>query len=167
MNDLNLKPDIDKSVYVAAGAQVVGNVRLCAQSSVWYNAVIRGDIAPITVGEGSNVQDNCTLHCDAGVPLVIGKNVSIGHNAVLHSCTVDDGSLIGMGSIVLSGAAVGKGCIIAAGSVVTARTVVPDGTLFMGVPAKFKRNLSKDEQEKLLDNAATYKSLVAQYKKQT
>jgi len=164
MLQFELKPNIAESAFIAPGAQVIGDVRLCGTSSVWHNAVLRGDMASIKVGGGSNVQDNCTLHCDAGVPLVIGNNVTVGHNAALHSCTVGDGSLIGIGAAVLSGAAIGKGCVIAAGSVVTSGAVVPDGSLYMGIPAKFKRELSQKEREKLLDNAAAYVSLAKAYK---
>ncbi|HEX2938539.1 MAG TPA: gamma carbonic anhydrase family protein, partial [Ruminiclostridium sp.] len=116
--------------------------------------------------EGSNIQDNCTLHCDFKMPLVIGKNVTVGHNAVLHSCIIGDGTLIGMGSIILNGAEIGKGCIIAAGSLVTTGSKVPDGTLFMGSPATFKRALSDIEQTYLLKNAEAYIDLIRKYKNQ-
>lgn len=163
---LNKKPEIAPSAFIAPGAHVIGDVRLCENTSVWHNAVLRGDAAPITVGSGSNIQDNCTLHCDEGRPLSIGSNVTVGHNAVLHSCTVGDGSLIGIGAVVLSGAVIGKCCIVAAGSVVTSNTVVPDGSLIMGIPAKLKRRLTKQEQEDLLCKAESYVALAKQYKKQ-
>lgn len=164
---LNQKPEIASSAFIAPGAQVIGNVRLCENSSAWHNAVLRGDMAPITIGSGSNIQDNCTLHCDAGLPLSVGNNVTVGHNAVLHSCTIADGSLIGIGAVVLSGAVIGKGSIVAAGSVVTSKTVVPDGSLYMGVPAKLKRQLSREEQKDLLDKSASYVTLAKQYSGQS
>ncbi|CDZ24419.1 carbonic anhydrase/acetyltransferase [[Clostridium] cellulosi] len=157
-------PDISESAFIAPGAQVIGNVKIGKKASVWHNAVIRGDMAHIEIGDGSNIQDNCTLHCDEGVPLVVGKNVTVGHNAVLHSCNIGDGTLIGIGAVVLSGAKIGKGCLIAAGSVVTPGTEVLDGRMYMGVPAKFKRILNKDEQLKLIANADEYKNLADKYK---
>lgn len=163
---MGFKPQLEKGVFVAHSAQIIGDVRLLEGANVWYNAVLRGDVASITVGRGSNIQDNCTLHCDLGVPLVIGDNVTVGHNAVLHCCTIGDGTLIGMGAVVLSGATIGSGCIIAAGAVVTPRTVVPDGSLFMGNPAKLKRMLSSSERQDILNNAVEYKKLVSEYKAQ-
>ncbi len=154
----------EKGVFIAPGAQIVGNVNLLEGANIWHNAVLRGDEAPITVGCASNVQDNCTLHCDRGIPLLIGKNVTVGHNAVLHSCTIGDGSLIGIGAVVLNNVIIGKGCLIAAGAVVTPRTVVPDGSLMMGSPAKVKRLLSENEQQGLLNNAMEYTKLAVEYK---
>ena len=134
---------IADSAYVAPGAQIVGDVTLGEQSSVWYNAVLRGDCAPITVGCRTNLQDGVTVHCTEGVPTVVGNGVTVGHNAILHSCTVGNDSLIGMGSIVLDGAQIGKECLIGAGAVVTPRTVIPDGSLAVGFPARDKRQLSE------------------------
>ena len=156
-------PQVAKTAFVAPGAQVIGRVTLAENATVWHNAVLRGDIAPITVGPGSNVQDNCTLHCDHGIPLVIGENVTVGHNAVLHSCTVGGGSLIGMGAIVLNGAKIGGGGLIAAGAVVTPRTEIPDGSLVMGSPARVKRGLTDDEKQGILSNAAEYVRLGQEY----
>lgn len=158
------QPQIPESAFIAPGARIVGDVRLGERTSVWHNAVIRADFATIYIGGFSNVQDNCTLHCDCGVPLEIGKNVSVGHNAVLHSCSVGDGSLIGMGAVVLNGAKIGRGCIVAAGAVVAQKTVVPDGSLFMGIPAKFKRWLSEEEQKELIAVSDAYVKLINQYK---
>jgi carbonic anhydrase/acetyltransferase-like protein (isoleucine patch superfamily) len=151
-------PSIDQAAFVASGARVVGAVRLERGASVWYNAVLRADSAPITVGERSNVQDNVSVHVDADHATVIGADVSVGHNAVVHGCTIGDGSLIGMGSVVLSGAVIGAGCLIAAGAVVLEGTVVPEGSLVAGVPAKVRRALSADEREGLRRNAALYLS---------
>ena len=158
------KPEIDKTAFIAPGAQVIGSVRIGADASIWHNAVLRGDIDGIVVGRGSNVQDNCTLHCTEGIRLIIGENVTVGHNAVLHSCTVGDGSLIGMGAIVLDKAVIGRNCLIAAGSVVTPRTVIPDGSLVMGSPAKVKRELSEEEKQGLVRNAEEYAALIEKYR---
>lgn len=158
------EPKLSKSVFIAPGAQVIGDVELGENVSIWHNAVLRGDINKIIVGDNSNVQDNCTLHNDFDIPLVLGKNVTVGHNAVLHSCTVEDGSLIGMGAVVLTSAKIGKGCLVAAGALVSPRTVVPDGSLVMGCPAKVKRMLTDEEKAGLLENAEEYVKLMAEYK---
>lgn len=159
-------PDIDGNVFIAPGAQIIGNVKLMEGASIWHNAVLRGDISRIIVGRGSNVQDNCTLHGNKDMPVILGENVTVGHNAVLHSCEVGDGSLVGMGAVVLNGAKIGKGCLVAAGAVVTPRTAVPDGSLYVGSPAKPKRMLSDGEQNGLLKNALEYVKLSAEFKAQ-
>ncbi|MHC2998968.1 gamma carbonic anhydrase family protein [Microbacterium sp. HJ5] len=151
-------PSIDASAFVAAGARVIGAVTLGEGASVWYNAVLRGDSDSISVGAGSNLQDNVSVHVDAAHPVVIGRDVSVGHNAVVHGCTIGDGSLIGMGSVVLSGAEIGDGCLVAAGAVVLEGTVVPPGSLVAGVPAKVRRELTADERESILRNAQTYRA---------
>jgi carbonic anhydrase/acetyltransferase-like protein (isoleucine patch superfamily) len=149
-------PDIHPEAFVAAGARLVGAVTLGEGASVWYNAVLRADSAPITLGARSNVQDNVSVHVDAGRPVVIGEDVSIGHNAVVHGCTIGDGSLIGMGSVILSGAVIGAGCLVAGGAVVLEGIEVPDGSLVAGVPAKVRRELTDDERARLLRNAEVY-----------
>ena len=149
-------PSIADDAFVADGARLIGDVVLEPGSSVWYNAVLRADSSSITLGEGSNVQDNVSVHVDAGHPVVIGRDVSIGHNAVVHGCTIGDGSLIGMGAVVLSGADIGAGCLIAGGAVLLGGTVVPDGSLVAGVPAKVRRALSDEEREGLVANAHIY-----------
>lgn len=151
-------PALAPDAFVAAGARIVGDVRLGAGASVWYNAVLRGDSASITVGAGSNLQDNVSVHVDADSPVVIGENVSVGHNAVVHGCTVGDGTLIGMGSVVLSGARIGAGCLVAGGALVLGGTVVPDGSLVAGVPAKVRRELSAEERAGILRNAEVYRA---------
>ena len=151
-------PQIDPSAFLATGARVIGAVSLGEGSSVWYNAVLRADSDSITVGVGSNVQDNVSVHVDAGQPVKIGANVSIGHNAVVHGCTIGDSSLIGMGAVVLSGAVIGEGCLVAAGAVVLEGTIVPDGSLVAGVPAKVRRELTAEEQADLRRNADTYRA---------
>lgn len=150
-------PSIPDDAFVADGARIVGAVALGSESSVWYNAVLRGDSAGITLGAGSNVQDNVSVHVDAGHPVVIGAKVSIGHNAVVHGCTIGDGSLVGMGAVVLSGAVVGAGCLIAGGAVVLGGTEIPDGSLVAGVPASVRRALTDEERAGLLANADIYR----------
>ncbi len=152
------------SAMIFPGAVVVGNVTLGENCSVWYNAVIRGDEDAIVIGDGSNVQDNAVLHVETGLPLTIGKGVTVGHGAILHSCTIGDDSLIGMGATVLDGAVVGKGCLIAAGAVVTPRTEIPDGSMVMGAPAKVKRPLTGDEMADIRRNAQVYVALKEDYR---
>ena len=150
------KPRIDEQAVVADGAVVLGDVTIEKDVSIWYNAVIRGDANSISIGEGTNIQDLAVLHVDADASLAIGKNVTIGHGAILHGCTIKDQALIGMGAIVLNGAVIGKGSMIAAGALVLQNTVVPDGTLYMGNPAKFRRMLTEEELTANLKNAANY-----------
>lgn len=161
-------PQIDDSALVAAGARIVGNVKLEPGASVWYNAVLRGDSLSaedsITLGENSNAQDNVSIHVDTGFPVTIGKYVSIGHNAVVHGCTIGDGSLIGMGAVVLSGAVIGNGCLVAGGALVLGGTVVPDGSLVAGVPAKVRRQLTEEEIAGLHRNAEIYREHLDQHK---
>lgn len=152
------------STVIFPGAVVVGDVKLGEDCSIWYNAVIRADEAPIVIGDGSNVQDNAVLHVTTGLPLTIGQGVTVGHGAILHSCSVGDGSLIGMGAIVLDDAVVGKNCLIAAGAVVTPRTVVPDGSMVMGAPAKVKRPLTEEEKADIRRNAQVYAALKEDYR---
>ncbi|MGO1508626.1 MAG: gamma carbonic anhydrase family protein [Microbacterium sp.] len=149
-------PRISEDAFVADGARIIGEVTLASQSSVWYNAVLRGDSAGIVLGAGSNVQDNVSVHVDTGHGVTIGENVSIGHNAVVHGCTIGDGSLIGMGSVILSGAVIGRGCLVAGGAVILGGTEIPDGSLVAGVPAKVRRELSDDERVDLIRNAEIY-----------
>jgi carbonic anhydrase/acetyltransferase-like protein (isoleucine patch superfamily) len=149
-------PALDATAFVAAGARVIGGVTLGPGASVWYNAVLRADGDTITVGAGSNLQDNVSVHVDTGRPVVIGQNVSVGHNAVVHGCLIGDGSLIGMGAVVLNGARIGSGCLIAGGAVVLEGSVIPDGSLVAGLPAKVRRELTEEERAGLLRNAEHY-----------
>ena len=148
--------DIQGNAWVAPGACVVGNVTLGDESSVWYNAVIRGDMAPIVVGCGSNVQDGTIVHADAGFPCEIGNGTSIGHNAIIHGCTIGHNTVIGMGAIVMNGAKIGSDCIIGAGSLVTQGTVIPDGMLAFGSPAKVVRPLTDEEKKENQTNGISY-----------
>lgn len=153
-----------ESALVFPGAVVVGDVTLGEECSVWYNAVLRGDEAPIAVGWGSNVQDNAVLHTTTGHPLTLGRDVTVGHGAILHSCTVGDNTLIGMGAIVLDDAVIGKDCIVAAGALVTGRTVIPDGSMVMGAPAKVRRALTEEEIAATAENARVYRELKEGYR---
>ena len=149
-------PAIDAKAFVAAGARIIGDVTLHERASVWYNAVLRADSASITIGPRSNLQDNVSVHVDASSPVVVGADVSVGHNAVVHGCTIGDGSLIGMGAVILSGAVIGEGCLVAGGAVVLGGTVVPAGWLVAGVPAKARRELTDEERTGIRHNAEVY-----------
>ena len=142
--------------FIADNATVIGSVILHPHASVWYNAVVRGDSEIITIGERTNIQDAAVLHADPGVPLTLGKNVSIGHQAMLHGCTVGDGSLIGIGAIVLNHAVIGKSCLIGAGALITEGKTFPDGVLVVGSPGKVLRELNPEEKAGLLENADIY-----------
>lgn len=155
------QPSIDKTAYVAPGAVVTGDVVLGAGSSVWYTAVLRGDSASITVGKNTNVQDGCVLHTDADHAVVVGDDVTIGHRAIVHGCTVKDGALIGMGAIVLNGAVVGKNALVAAGALVPQGMEIPDGMLAVGMPAKVRRPLTEEELLHNRQNAEEYVQLAA------
>ena len=158
-------PEVGVNVWIAPSAAVMGKVVLEDEASIWFGAVLRGDNEVIWVGAGSNVQDNCVLHTDMGHPLLIGPNCTIGHGAILHGCTIGEGSLVGMGAMVMNGAKVGKGCMIAAGSLITEGKEIPDGTLVMGRPAHVTRLLSAAEIEKLLTGAENYRAHAARYAK--
>ncbi len=146
-------------IFIADGAKVIGDVTFGKRVGVWYNAVIRGDAERIVIGDDSNIQDNCTLHTDKDHPIHIGNGVSVGHNAIVHGCTIGDNSVIGMGSILLNGAVVGKNCIIGAGALVTGKTVIPDNSIAVGNPARFLRKMTAAEIEANRENAAHYVAL--------
>ncbi|MVU83452.1 gamma carbonic anhydrase family protein [Nocardia sp. ET3-3] len=149
-------PQVDESAWIAPNATVVGRVRLEAEVSVWYSAVLRGDMDSITVGARSNIQDGCVLHADPGFPCTVGEGVSVGHNAILHGCTVEDDVLIGMGATVLNGAVIGAGSLIAANALVPEGAQIPPGSLVAGVPGKVRRELSESERDHIRLNAAAY-----------
>ena len=149
-------PEIDASAYVADSATLIGKVTLEANASVWSGVTIRGDNERITIGENSNVQEGTVMHTDMGYPMVIGKNVSIGHQAMLHGCTVGDGSLIGIQAVLLNGARIGKGCLVGAGALVTEGKEFPDGSLILGSTAKVVRTLTEDDLLRLQGNADGY-----------
>jgi carbonic anhydrase/acetyltransferase-like protein (isoleucine patch superfamily) len=152
--------------FIADNATVIGSVVLHPQASVWYNAVVRGDSEIITIGERSNVQDAAVLHADPGFPLTLGRNVSIGHQAMLHGCTVGDGSLIGIGAIILNGAVIGRSCIVGAGAVIPEGKNYPEGVLVLGAPGKIMRELKPEEKAGLLENAEIYVMRSRQYREE-
>jgi carbonic anhydrase/acetyltransferase-like protein (isoleucine patch superfamily) len=149
-------PAIDPSAYIADSANIIGKVSIGAGASVWFGVTIRGDNEPIAIGENSNVQENCILHTDMGSPLTIGKNVTVGHQAMLHGCTIGDGALIGIQAVILNGAVIGKNCLIGAGALVTEGKNFPDNSLIIGTPAKVVRTLSEEEIANLHGNSANY-----------
>ena len=149
-------PQIDPTAWVADTAQVMGAVTLAAHTSVWFGAVLRGDTETIQIGEGSNVQDLAVIHADIGLPVVVGKHVTVGHQVMLHGCTIGDESLIGIGAVVLNGARIGRHCVVGAGSVVTEGKAFPDGSLIMGTPAKVVRELTPEQIEGLRMSAKHY-----------
>ncbi|MFJ2113853.1 MULTISPECIES: gamma carbonic anhydrase family protein [unclassified Streptomyces] len=153
------EPRLHPGAFTAPTCVVIGEVTVAAGAGIWYHAVLRADAAPITVGADSNIQDNCTLHADPGFPLTVGERVSVGHNAVLHGCTVEDDVLIGMGATVLNGAHIGAGSLVAAQSLVPQGMRVPPGSLVAGVPAKVKRELTEEERAGITRNAVGYLAL--------
>lgn len=149
-------PRIADSAWVADSAQVMGNVELADDASVWFGAVIRGDTEAIRIGRRTNIQDASVLHADVGMPLTLGDDVTVGHQAMLHGCTIGDGSLIGIGAVVLNGAKIGRGCLVGAGSLVTEGKEFPDGSMILGSPAKVVRQLTPEQLQGLRQSARHY-----------
>jgi carbonic anhydrase/acetyltransferase-like protein (isoleucine patch superfamily) len=149
-------PDIAASAWVADSAAVIGRVRLEDDTSVWFNATLRGDSEQLTIGRGSNIQDGSVLHADHGFPLVLGEGVTVGHQVMLHGCSVGDHSLIGIGAVVLNGARIGKGCLVGAGALVTEGKEFPDGSMIIGSPAKAVKDLTAAQIEGLKASARHY-----------
>lgn len=149
-------PSISDAAWVADSAQVLGNVELADDASVWFGVVIRGDTETIRIGRGSNIQDLSVLHADVGMPLTVGEDVTVGHRVMLHGCTIGDGSLIGIGAVVLNGAKIGKGCLVGANSLVTEGKEFPDGSMILGSPAKVVRQLTPERVEGLRRSAQGY-----------
>ena len=160
-----IKPTLDNNSWSAPTASLIGKVTLKKDASVWFGAVLRGDIEPITIGEGSNVQDGSIFHTDPGCPLVLGKNVTVGHTVMLHGCEVADDTLIGIGSIILNKAKIGKNCIIGANSLIPENKVIPDRSLVLGSPGKIIRQVTDKEIEKIKENAKHYVENYKRYKK--
>ena len=149
-------PQIDDSVFVADSANVIGKVALAAHSSVWFDVTIRGDNELISIGENSNVQESAVLHTDVGYPMTIGSNVTIGHQVMLHGCTIGDGALIGIQAVVLNGAVIGKNCLVGAGALVTEGKEFPDNSLILGAPAKVVRTLTGEDIARMQGAARSY-----------
>ncbi|EPX79050.1 gamma carbonic anhydrase family protein [Litoreibacter arenae] len=150
--------------WIAPDANLIGDILIEEGASVWFGATLRGDNERITVGRGSNIQENCVLHTDMGYPLVIGPNCTIGHKAMLHGCTIGEGSLIGMGATVLNGAKIGKGCLIGAGALVTEGKEIPDGSLVMGAPGKVVRELDDKAKAALIASAKGYQANMRRFR---
>jgi carbonic anhydrase/acetyltransferase-like protein (isoleucine patch superfamily) len=159
-----VEPQIDADAWVAPGAQVMGRVSLGPGVGIWFGATLRGDNEPIVVGEATNIQENCVLHTDMGYPLTIGRDCTIGHKAMLHGCTIGDGTLIGMGATILNGARIGKGCLIGACALVTEGKEIPDGSLVMGSPGRVVRQLDETARARLLASAAGYRANAARFR---
>ncbi|AZS75671.1 gamma carbonic anhydrase family protein [Streptomyces lydicus] len=158
------EPKVDQKAFTAPTSVVLGEVTMGPGASVWYHTVLRADCGPIVLGADSNIQDNCTVHVDPGFPVTVGERVSVGHNAVLHGCTVEDDVLIGMGATVLNGAHIGEGSLVAAQALVPQGMQVPPGSLVAGVPAKVKRQLTDEERETIKLNAVMYLELAARHR---
>ena len=159
-----IAPEIAEDTWVAPDANVIGRVVLEPGASVWFGCTIRGDNEEIRIGAGSNVQENCVFHTDPGCPLTIGADCTIGHKAMLHGCTIGDGSLIGMGATVLNGAKIGRGCLIGAGALVTEGKEIPDGSLVMGAPGKVVRDLDEVAKAGLLASAEHYRQNMRRFR---
>ncbi len=157
------RPDLAADAWVAPGCHIVGKVTLSAKSSVWFGSTLRGDNEMITVGTGSNVQENCVLHTDMGFPLTIGSDCTIGHKAMLHGCTIGNYSLIGMGATVLNGAVIGNNCLIGAGALIPEGKIIPDGSLVMGMPGKVVRALDDQAIAGLRASALAYQHNAARF----
>jgi carbonic anhydrase/acetyltransferase-like protein (isoleucine patch superfamily) len=158
-------PKIHKDAWVASNAVLIGKVILKKDANIWFNVVLRGDIEAITIGEGSNVQDGSVFHTDPGCPLVLGKNVTVGHMVMLHGCEVADDTLIGIGSIILNKAKIGKNCIIGANTLIPENKVIPDRSLVLGSPGKIIRQVTDKEIEEIKENAKHYVENYKRYKK--
>ena len=160
----NIKPKIHESTFIANSADIIGNVEIFENVSIWFGAVLRGDVEKIVIGKNSNIQDNSTVHTDFGIPCIIGENVTVGHNVVLHSCNISDNVIIGMGSTILNGAKIAKNCLVGANSLVTHKLEYEEGMLILGNPAKIVRMLTDEEIEHIIKNANHYVENAKRYK---
>lgn len=159
-----INPEIHEDTFIAENAVIIGDVHIKKNANIWYGAVLRGDINSITVGEGSNIQENCTVHVGDKEPVIMGKGVTVGHNCIIHGCSIGDYCLIGMGSTILNGAKIGANCLIGAGSLVTGNKEIPEGSLCLGSPAKFIRKLTEEEIKNLKSSAENYIKISKEYK---
>ncbi|MFR9729856.1 gamma carbonic anhydrase family protein [Saccharopolyspora sp. MS10] len=157
-------PQLAEGAWAAPGATLIGRVHLGADANVWYGAVLRGDNEHITIGAATNVQDGCVVHADPGFPATLGRDITVGHRAVLHGCTIGDGTLIGMGAVVLNGAVIGEGCLVAAGAVVLEGAEIPPGSLVAGTPGKVRRDLTDEERTVLGLSAQNYVTNAARHR---
>lgn len=159
-------PETEKAAFVADNSMVIGNAFLAENTSVWFGTVVRADSEKIIIGKNSNIQDNCTVHCSKGFPVKIGSNVTVGHNAVVHGCTIGDNTLIGMNATILNGAVIGKNSVVGAGALVTENKVFPDNSLIIGVPAKAVKSVDKKAEQEIAENARHYVLLAKEYAQQ-
>ena len=160
----DMEPKISEKAFIIGNATVVGDTTIGENSSIWFNATVRGDMAKIVIGKGTNIQDNAVIHTDTSMPTIIGNNVTVGHSAIIHAATVGDNVLIGMGSVILNGAKVEKNAMVAAGTIVPPGKIVPEKTLGLGNPMRIIRQLKEDEIKKNIENAKTYINLAKDYK---
>ena len=158
-------PEVHPEAWVAYNAAIIGKVKLEKNSSIWFNAVLRGDIELITIGENSNIQDGSVLHTDPGYPLTVGKGVTVGHMVMLHGCQISDDTLIGIGSIILNNAKIGKNCIVGANTLITENKVIPDNSLVVGSPGRVLRKVTDEEIKSILENGKHYVDFSKKYKK--
>ncbi|SHI81195.1 gamma carbonic anhydrase family protein [Lutispora thermophila] len=158
------KPDIHESCFIAENATVIGRVKINKNSSIWFGTVVRGDTSDITIGENTNIQDNCTIHVNYGQPTVIGDNVTVGHGAIIHACTIGNNVLVGMGATVLDGAEIGDNVIIGAGALVPPNKKIPSNSMVMGMPAKIIRELNEEDRAGITASAQHYVELARDYK---
>ncbi len=160
------EPKIGKNVFIAPGAVIIGDVVIKDGASIWFNCVVRGDMAPVEIGENSNIQDNCTVHTAQNAPVKIGNHVTIGHNAIVHACTIENDVLIGMGAIVLDNAIIKSGTVIAAGSIVKEKNIMGPDELYAGIPASKKKEFDPSHRKELTDHAVEYSNLALEYIKE-
>jgi len=158
-------PEVHSDAWVAPNATIIGKVKLEKNSSIWFNAVLRGDIEPIVIGENSNIQDGSVLHTDPGYPLTVGKGVTVGHMVMLHGCKILDDTLIGIGSIILNNAKIGKNCIVGANTLITENKTIPDNSLVVGSPGRVLRKVTSEEIKAILENGKHYVDISKKYKK--
>jgi len=158
-------PEVHSDAWVASNATIIGKVKLEKNSSIWFNAVLRGDIEPIVIGENSNIQDGSVLHTDPGYPLTVGKGVTVGHMVMLHGCKILDDTLIGIGSIILNNAKIGKNCIVGANTLITENKTIPDNSLVVGSPGRVLRKVTSEEIKAILENGKHYVDISKKYKK--
>jgi carbonic anhydrase/acetyltransferase-like protein (isoleucine patch superfamily) len=156
-------PHVSPFAFIAEGAKLVGDVTVGADTGIWFNAVLRGDLAPVKIGEGTNIQDGCIVHVNTGQPATIGDGVSVGHNCILHGCTIASHCLIGMGSIIMNDVEIGEYSVVGAGSLITDRKVFPPRSLILGSPAKFVREINDAEMALILGSAASYQEALKAY----
>ena len=157
-------PALHPDSFLADDADLIGDVTVGAKTSIWYHAVLRGDLSPIRIGEYSNIQDNCTLHGEPHQSVIIGNHVTVGHQSIIHACEIEDNVLIGMGAIILNGAKIKKNCIIGAGAVVTGNKVIEEGSLVMGIPGKIIRKLTEEEIHSIHESSLRYAKLSDNHK---